>query len=149
MDVTILAVDLGKFNSLLCWYEPGDRGAAFRNSGMSVADLTSEPVAVVTLEACAQAGRVRRNRTLPSNLSCKTDAPRARKARQKVSDEWGEAPPARGEHSAPVTAGVRPRGRSLKSRSSLPRSTSARPTRRMRLLRRPSTLDRGSRRGSE
>jgi hypothetical protein len=26
---TILAVDLGKFNSVLCWYEPGTRAAHF------------------------------------------------------------------------------------------------------------------------
>ena len=30
MSDTILAIDLGKFNSVLCWYEPGGRVAEFR-----------------------------------------------------------------------------------------------------------------------
>ena len=29
MTDTILAIDLGKFNSVLCWYEPDTRGATF------------------------------------------------------------------------------------------------------------------------
>jgi hypothetical protein len=30
MSTTILAIDLGKFNSVLCWYEPATRAALFR-----------------------------------------------------------------------------------------------------------------------
>jgi hypothetical protein len=30
MDTTILAVDLGKFNFVLCWYETATRGTRFR-----------------------------------------------------------------------------------------------------------------------
>ena len=30
MNSTILAIDLGKYNSVLCWYQPEDRNAAFR-----------------------------------------------------------------------------------------------------------------------
>ena len=31
MTTTILALDLGKFNSVLCWYESEDRPPAFRS----------------------------------------------------------------------------------------------------------------------
>ena len=62
MITTILAVDLGKFNSVLCWYEPASRVAAFRTVRSTPAELrrelTREPVAVVVFEACSQAGWV-------------------------------------------------------------------------------------------
>ena len=62
MGTTILAVDLGKFNSVLCWYEPGTRGADFRAVTTTPADLRRElvrrPVGQVVFEACAQAGWV-------------------------------------------------------------------------------------------
>src|SRR5262245_5562084 len=59
---TILAADLGKFNSVLCWYESGARGAAFRTVRTTpeglCGELTRQSVAVVVFEACAQAGWV-------------------------------------------------------------------------------------------
>ena len=62
MNTTILAVDLGKFNSVLCWYEPGTRAADFRTVPTTPADLrrelTRRPVAAVVFEACSQAGWV-------------------------------------------------------------------------------------------
>ena len=62
MNTTILAIDLGKFNSVLCWYEPGTREAAFRTARTTPADLdrelTRQPVAAVVFEACSQAGWV-------------------------------------------------------------------------------------------
>jgi hypothetical protein len=62
MAPPILAVDLGKFNSVLCWYEPATRGTVFRTARTAAADLgpelTRQPVAVAAVEACAQAGWV-------------------------------------------------------------------------------------------
>lgn len=62
MDTPILAVDLGKFNSVLCWYEPATRTTAFRTARTTARDLgpelTRQPVAVVAFEACGQAGWV-------------------------------------------------------------------------------------------
>ncbi len=62
MSTTILAIDLGKFNSVVCWYDPATRNAAFRTVRTAHADLrqelTRQPVAQVILEACAQAGWV-------------------------------------------------------------------------------------------
>jgi transposase len=59
---TILAVDLGKFNSVLCWYEPATKSTAFRTVKTSPEnlrrELTREPVAQVVFEACSQAGWV-------------------------------------------------------------------------------------------
>ena len=61
-STTILAIDLGKFNSVLCWYEPERRAAAFRAVRTSEAELRRElarqAVAVVVFEACSQAGWV-------------------------------------------------------------------------------------------
>ena len=31
MDDPILAIDLGKSNSVCCWYEPASKGATFRS----------------------------------------------------------------------------------------------------------------------
>src|SRR5207247_10362095 len=62
MSTTILAVDLGKFNSVLCWYDPSTRAAAFRTVRTAAEDLrqelTRQPVAQVVFEACSQAGWV-------------------------------------------------------------------------------------------
>ncbi|HVK16336.1 MAG TPA: IS110 family transposase [Fimbriiglobus sp.] len=62
MSSTILAVDLGKFNSVFCWYEPDTRSAAFRTTTTGPDDLrrelTRRPVAVAVFEACSQAGWV-------------------------------------------------------------------------------------------
>ena len=33
MSTTILAIDLGKFNSVLCWYEPATRGSNHLSAG--------------------------------------------------------------------------------------------------------------------
>jgi transposase len=59
---TILAIDLGKFNSVLCWYEHGTHAAEFRTARTTPADLdrelTRRPVAQVIFEACSQAGWV-------------------------------------------------------------------------------------------
>ena len=53
MSSTILAIDLGKFNSVLCWYEPATRGAAFRTVRTAHEELrqelTRQPVAQVVL----------------------------------------------------------------------------------------------------
>ena len=61
MDTTILALDLGKFNSVLCWYEPDTHAAAFAAVRTSAAELrrelTRRPVAVVAFEACSRSRR--------------------------------------------------------------------------------------------
>jgi transposase len=60
MTSTILAVDLGKFNSVLCWYDPGPRSAKFLTVKTTPDELRGElsrqPVAAVVFEACSQAG---------------------------------------------------------------------------------------------
>jgi transposase len=62
MDTTILAVDLGKFNSVLCWYDTSTRAATFKTIRTCHAELhkelTRQPVAQVVFEACSQAGWV-------------------------------------------------------------------------------------------
>ena len=62
MDTTILAIDLGKFNSVLCWYDTGSRDTAFRSIRTGHAELekelTRQPVGLVVFEACSQAGWV-------------------------------------------------------------------------------------------
>jgi transposase len=62
MSTTILAIDLGKFNSVLCWYEPDSRVSSFRAAPTTPDELRREltrwPVAVVVFEACSQAGWV-------------------------------------------------------------------------------------------
>jgi transposase len=60
MNTTILAVDLGKYNSVLCWYEPDSRAATFGSVRTTPdelrRELTRRPVAGVVFEACSQAG---------------------------------------------------------------------------------------------
>src|SRR5882724_11304451 len=62
MNSTILAIDLGKYNCVLCWYEPDTRGETFRSVATTAADLqrelTRQPVTLVVFEACSQAGWV-------------------------------------------------------------------------------------------
>jgi len=61
MANTILAADLGKFNSVLCWYEPETRSTAFRTVRTCEEELRREltrPVVQVVFEACSQAGWV-------------------------------------------------------------------------------------------
>jgi transposase len=59
---TILAIDLGKFNSVFCWYDPDARTPAFRTAPTTPDDvrreLTRQPVGQVVFEACSQAGWV-------------------------------------------------------------------------------------------
>ena len=62
MNSTILAIDLGKFNSVLCWFDPDARAERFRTTPTTPDDLrrefTRQPVARVVFEACSQAGWV-------------------------------------------------------------------------------------------
>jgi transposase len=62
MNSAILAVDLGKFNSVFCWYDPDTRAATFRTTRTTPDDLhhelTRQPIARVVFEACSQAGWV-------------------------------------------------------------------------------------------
>jgi len=62
MNSTILAIDLGKFNSVLCWFDPDARAERFRTTPTTPDDLRREltrlPVARVVFEACSQAGWV-------------------------------------------------------------------------------------------
>lgn len=62
MTTPILALDLGKFNSVLSWFEPESRKAEFRTVRSSAAELraelTRQPVKLVVFEACSQAGWV-------------------------------------------------------------------------------------------
>jgi len=60
--ITILAIDLGKFNCVLCWYDPDTHAATFRTVPSTPTELRREltrtPVALVVFEACSQAGWV-------------------------------------------------------------------------------------------
>jgi transposase len=60
MDGLILAIDLGKFNSLCCWYDPATKAATFRSAKTGDLDreLTRVPVAGVVIEAGGPAGWV-------------------------------------------------------------------------------------------
>ena len=62
MNSTILAIDLGKYNSVLCWYDPASHAAAFRTAATTPDDLRRElvrqPGVTVVCEACSQAGWV-------------------------------------------------------------------------------------------
>jgi transposase len=62
MNSTILAIDLGKFNSVFCWFDPDARAETFRTVNTTPDDLRREllrrPVARVVFEACSQAGWV-------------------------------------------------------------------------------------------
>ena len=58
----ILAIDLGKFKSVFCWYDPGTKQARFATVPTKPdemrAALTREPVRTAVLEACSPAGWV-------------------------------------------------------------------------------------------
>ena len=60
--MTILAIDLGKFNSVLVWFEPETRATAFRTMKTAPellrVELLRQPFAQIVFEACSQAGRV-------------------------------------------------------------------------------------------
>ena len=60
--MTILAIDLGKFNSVLVWFEPETRATAFRTIKTTPellrVELLRQPVAQIAFEACCQAGWV-------------------------------------------------------------------------------------------
>lgn len=62
MDGPILAVDLGRFNSVLGWYDPATKAAAFRTVATTPADMRRDllrrPVDRVVIEACSPAGWV-------------------------------------------------------------------------------------------
>jgi len=61
MDTVILAIDLGKFNSVLCWYSP-NATPTFRSVKTTPEDLRRElqrqPVSRVVFEACSASGWV-------------------------------------------------------------------------------------------
>ncbi len=62
MATTILAADLGKYNSVFCWFEPDTRTTTFRTVKTTPellrAELLRQPVSQVVFEACSQAGWV-------------------------------------------------------------------------------------------
>ena len=55
--------DVGRYNSVACWYNPRTRVAEFRTLQTTPEEvrsiLTREPVSAVVFEACSQAGWVR------------------------------------------------------------------------------------------
>jgi len=59
---TILAIDLGKFNSVLCWFEPETRSSVFRTVKTAPevlrTELLRQTVKQIVFEACSQAGWV-------------------------------------------------------------------------------------------
>jgi transposase len=62
MDGLILAIDLGRFNSVLCWYDPASKAATFRTAVTTPAEFRREllrrPIDRVVIEACSPAGWV-------------------------------------------------------------------------------------------
>ena len=58
----ILAIDLGKFNSVFCWYDPATKASTFRTVRTGEAEfrevLLRQPVVTVAVEACSPAGWV-------------------------------------------------------------------------------------------
>ena len=60
--MTILAINLGKFNSVLVWFEPETRSTAYRTIKTTPellrVELLRQPVVSVVFEACSQAGWV-------------------------------------------------------------------------------------------
>jgi transposase len=58
----ILALDLGRYNSVACWHDPRTRVVEFRSIQMTPEEVRSvlvrEPVSSVVFEACSQAGWV-------------------------------------------------------------------------------------------
>ena len=71
MTTTILAVDLGKFNSVLVWFEPDTKHTAFRTVRTESAELrrelTRKPVGQVVFEASVAASIYRCARASPSD----------------------------------------------------------------------------------
>jgi len=74
MDGLILAIDLGKFNSMCCWYDPGTKATMFRPVKTTEAELGRElmrqPVSVVVIEAGSPAGWVH-DRCAALGLPCR------------------------------------------------------------------------------
>ena len=62
MSAIILAIDLGKFNSVLCHFDADTREASFRTvkttPAVLRAELLRQPVVSVVIEACSPAGWV-------------------------------------------------------------------------------------------
>jgi transposase len=62
MDRLILAIDLGRFNSVCCWYDAESKAATFRTAATTPADLRRElfrrPVGRIVVEAGSPAGWV-------------------------------------------------------------------------------------------
>jgi transposase len=62
MNTTILAIDLGKYNSVLCWYDSDTRDERYRTVATTPnqlrRELTRQFVTGVVFEACSQAGWV-------------------------------------------------------------------------------------------
>ena len=60
--IVILAIDLGRYNSVACWYNPETHAAEFRTVHTTPEELrqalTERPVSSVVFEACSQAGWV-------------------------------------------------------------------------------------------
>lgn len=60
--VIILSLDLGRYNSVACWYDPGTRVVEFHSIQTTPEEvpfvLTREPVSSEVFEACSQAGWV-------------------------------------------------------------------------------------------
>ncbi len=58
----ILAIDLGKYNSFLCWYVVESRQAVYRSVPTTPDSLRTElqgqPITTIFIEACSQAGWV-------------------------------------------------------------------------------------------
>ena len=70
MTSIILAIDLGKFNSVLCHFDADTREASFRTvqttPAVLRAELLRQPVVSVVIEACSPAGWVHEIRlTMP------------------------------------------------------------------------------------
>ena len=62
MSEVILAIDLGKYKSVFCWFDPTTKSTAFRtvktSPALFEAEITREPIARVVIEACSPAGWV-------------------------------------------------------------------------------------------
>jgi transposase len=73
MDSTILAIDLGKFNSVFCWYNPDTKEAVYdkvqSRPGLFAEKIQSRPVSRVVIEAGALCGWVY-DLCQSLNLSC-------------------------------------------------------------------------------
>lgn len=58
----ILAIDLGRYNSVVCWYDPDTRAAEFRTLHTTPPEIRSvliqRPISSVVCEACSQAAWV-------------------------------------------------------------------------------------------